>query len=179
MLPVGRISGHRGKQGELTVRVRGEAAAWVGLSRIRVDLDGTERTFVVESSRAYRDRLVLKLEGLDDGNAAARLRGGLVLVARGDAPAPQEGEYYLAELVGLVVVDADGQRLGRVEEVITTGGTEVLCVRGSADPAVPEGGQGPELLVPLAREFVRSVDLDAGRIEVEVPAELRELNRRG
>jgi 16S rRNA processing protein RimM len=123
----------------------------------------------VEAARAYRDRLVLKLEGVDDPSAAEALRGRWLL-APPDAVAelPEDG-YYVADLVGLDVLDGDGARVGSVIDVVATSGTDVLVV---------EDADGHEVLVPMAGEIVTAVRLDERRIEVRLPDGLRELNRR-
>lgn len=119
---------------------------------------------------------MLKLKGIEDANDAARLRGHHVEVARGDAPELPEGVHYVAELVGMLVVDESGQELGRVTGVVETGGTDVLRVREGARAPV-EQEESEEYLIPLAREYVRSIDAAGRRIEVNMPRELRELNR--
>lgn len=175
-IPVGRIAGHRGRQGEVTVRGCRQAEAWLAVRRVFVAQGPEGRFYDVEHSRAYRDRLVLKLKGIENGNDAARLRGHHVEVAREDAPELPEGVHYVAELVGMLVVDESGQELGRVAGVVETGGTDLLRVqegaRGSGEEEEPE-----EYLIPLAREYVRSIDAAGRRIEVNMPRELRELNR--
>jgi len=66
-LVLGRVSGFRGNHGEITVKVvSGEAARWLHLNRVVIHgsgpgVEGSPRK--VESVRAYRDRLVLKLSG--------------------------------------------------------------------------------------------------------------------
>ena len=72
LLPLGRVSGHRGRTGELTVRIfRGEADHWSEVRRVWVDTGkGESSMFEVEQARAYRDRLVLKLAGVEDPTAA-------------------------------------------------------------------------------------------------------------
>lgn len=173
MLPVGRVAGHRGREGELTVRDCGESAdQWLSVGRVWIGREREGRFFEVERSRGYRDRLVLKLQGIDDGNAAAQLRGSRVFVARTDAPALPEGVHYVADLVGMQVVDESGRDLGRVEKLLATGGTDVLQIR-------PLGAdESEEVLIPLAREFVREIVEAERRIEVRLPTGLRELNRR-
>jgi 16S rRNA processing protein RimM len=172
LLPVGRVAGHRGRSGELTVReFGGNAARWVALRTVWISRrDGTTAEPVpVETARAYRDRLVLKLSGVEDADQAARLRGATVHAAVDDAPALPEGEHYRALLVGLAVRDETGQTLGTVRDMLGAGGSEVLVV-------LPDGG-GDELMIPMAREIVRRIDEREGWIEVRLPPGLRELNR--
>jgi 16S rRNA processing protein RimM len=175
-IPVGRIAGHRGGRGEVTVRGCGQAEAWLAVRRVWIAGGPEGRFYDVEHCRAYRDRLVLKLKGIDDANGAARLRGHDVEVARRDAPELPEGVHYVAELVDMLVLDESGEELGRVAGIIETGGTDVLRVRQGVQVSGQEE-EAAEYLIPLAREYVRSIDAALRRIEVSMPRELRELNR--
>lgn len=154
----------------MTVKVGGEAEPWSGTSRFRIDRgDGTTRFYDAEHVRAYRDRLVLKLRGIDDGNAAEALRGAGVSVALEDAPLLPQGVHYGGALVGLEVIDESDRRLGEVIQVVATRGTELLEVR--------RAGETETLLIPMAREIVIGIDEERGRIRVRLPEGLEELNR--
>jgi 16S rRNA processing protein RimM len=169
-LRLGRVAGHRGPSGELTVRLAVAAAPWAGLRRFEIAIgDRAPESFEAERVRAYKDRLVLKLRGIDDATAAERLRGAVVSAAIADAPPLPAGTHYAGVLAGLAVVDERGRRLGTVAAVIPTGGTDLLLVK--------RAGDAEELLIPLARSIVRKIDEAGGRIEVRLPDGLEELNR--
>lgn len=174
-LEAGRVSGRRGTEGEITVRVAdGDASFWVEVERVWLGREGqADRQFEVEASRAYRDRWVLKLGGIDDAGSAEELRGARVWVAAEDAPELGPDEYYAERLVGMDVADEDGQNLGRVEDLLVTGGVDLLVVRA------PDEGDAEPLMIPLAKEIVRSVDEETGSIVVRLPTGLLELNREG
>ena len=177
-MPLGRVAGHRGRSGELTVRTYDEQASeWQALSEVWIHLqDAAPRSYAVQHCRGYRDRLVLKLEGIDDPGAAEALRSGEVMARREQAPALPPGQYWVARLVGLEVIDETHGTLGRVEGVLPTGGTDVLII-AAGDRGSQSGGVD-ELLVPLAPEIVREVDEENGTIRVRLPDGLLELNRR-
>jgi 16S rRNA processing protein RimM len=157
------VAGHRGAAGEITVRVAsGEASRWTHLSAV---LLGGE-TFEVERARAYGDRLVLKLFGVDDAGSAASLRGREVAAPAREVPILPEGRYWVSRLLGARVADETRGDLGTVEDVVETGGTDLLLVRETS---------GRERLVPLAREIVVGIDEAAGRIRVRLPEGLDEL----
>ena len=169
-LAIGRVAGHRGASGEITVRVHsGHAGRWTHVEN--VTLRSTEedpgRGFRVERSRAYRDRLVLKLADVDTADRASGLRGLAVWVGEDEVPRLPAGVHYQARLIDLEVFDERAGRLGRVADVLEAGGADLLVVR-----------EGPEteILVPLSREIVREVDESRGRIEVRLPEGLAGLN---
>jgi 16S rRNA processing protein RimM len=173
MLPLGKVVGHRGLGGELTVRLfKGDAEHWTGLARIWIgETDGAAGSvYEIEGSRAYRDRLVLKLKGIDDANRAAGLRGQRARAFGSDAPQLPQDVYYSARLVGMSVLDEEGERIGTVSDVLPTGGTDILVVER-------QGEQGEEVMIPLARDIVLEVDEDEGRMKVRLPEGLLDLNR--
>jgi 16S rRNA processing protein RimM len=122
----------------------------------RLWLAGVERT--VERGHLQRGFPHVKLSGIDTVAAAAAARGLLLEVPEAELRPLAEGEYYHHQLMGLAVVATDGIALGRVGEVLQPGGNAVLVVRG------PRG----EVLLPFTDDVVRRVDLDTGRIEVEL-----------
>jgi 16S rRNA processing protein RimM len=161
----GRITGFRGSRGELTVRVAsGNAERWVGLTRVLVEPGDDE--YEVEGSRAYRDRLVLKLRGVEDAAAADALRGRDVAAPPEQVPSLAEGVYYQQQLLGLAVLDELGATLGVIEDVVDTGGAALLEVRRES---------GRKILVPMAGDIVLDVDLAGRRVRVRLPDGLVDL----
>jgi len=124
----------------------------------------------VESARAYRDRLVLKLEGVDDAGIAATLRGREVIARGEDVPRLPRGVYWVERLMGAQVMDATLGDIGRVKDVVETGGVDLLLVEDSG---------GVETLVPLVAEFVTAIDEASGTIRLTLPEGLRGMNAPG
>jgi 16S rRNA processing protein RimM len=102
-------------------------------------------------------RPILRLDGVSDRRAAEALRGAALLVDRADAPALGDEEWYAEDLEGCAVVDG-ARSLGRVRRLVALPSCEALEV---------ERLGAPDLLVPLVRDAVRSVDAGRRRIEVD------------
>ncbi|HKQ59957.1 MAG TPA: ribosome maturation factor RimM [Candidatus Polarisedimenticolaceae bacterium] len=170
-LLLGRVRSHRGARGELTVHVHGggEAARWTQLGEVWIgEGEGAEgRRYVVEAARGYRDRLVLKLQGVDDASAAAGLRGRWVRVPEEQLPRLPQGTYFAARLRGFAVVDTGDRRLGIVRDIVGTGGTDLLVVEREATP-------GRELMIPMVDSIVLEIAEAEGRIRVRLPEGLEE-----
>lgn len=169
-LPVGRVQGHRGNRGEITVRVTaGDADHWCDVAFVLLTQANETRRYAVEESRAYRDRLVLKLVGVQDANCAAALRGAQVTVERELAPTLAEDRHYRIDLIGMQVVDVASGPIGIVEDVQPGTAHDLLIVRTPGDS---------EVLVPFVNGIVNSVDEGSRIVEVEMPDGLLELNER-
>jgi 16S rRNA processing protein RimM len=102
---------------------------------------------------------ILRLQGVEDRAAVEQLRGEELSVAKSDAPALGEGEWWAHELEGCEVLDEHGRSLGTVARLLGMPSCEVLEVHGA------DGGE--PLLVPLVRDAIREVDVPGRRVEVD------------
>jgi 16S rRNA processing protein RimM len=162
MITIGRVVKPQGRRGEvLTEPLTDRPDRFPSLRRAYVaGPSGEAREVRVSSCWPHKGRFVLKLEGVDSIDAAETLRGLDVRIAPEELQPLPDGSYYHHELVGLHAEDASGRALGRVAGVWETGaGAPVLILRG------PSG----EELVPLASDFVKTVDTAHGRIVVILP----------
>ena len=112
--------------------------------------------------KVHGDVLVAELEALHDRNASEAVRGMLVGVPRTAMPAVGKDEYYWADLIGMQVVNAHDQVLGRVLGLIDTSANDVLRV-GDKD--------GAERLLPFVASVVLDVDMNERRIRVDWEAD--------
>ena len=107
---------------------------------------------------------MLKFAGIDSVEAAEQLRNAEICVAEADAVELEADEYFDWELAGCRVVTLAGKELGTVAEVMRTGGTEILVIRGGER----------EFLVPFAEAICPEVDIENKRIVVDPPEGLLE-----
>lgn len=167
-LPVGRVHGHRGRDGEITIRTAGEAQRWLDSESVLIDRGRGEESFEIESQRAYRDRWVVKLKGIEDANEAAGLRGGKVEVPRIEAPTLGEHEHWHVDLIGMAVRLPTGETVGRVSGVQPSPGSDLLVVESVSGDA--------EWLIPMHREIVVEVNEEDRFLSIDPPDGLLELN---
>src|ERR1700722_8570948 len=172
-LVVGRVVKAHGIGGELVVEIRtddpAERFAPGNTLRARRFRDGgvQERDYVVDSAREHSGRLLVRLAGVADRDAADALRGYLFIVDSDDLPPIDEADtYYDHQLEGLRVRTIDGREIGVVAEVLHTAGGELLAVNREQDS---------ELLVPFVAAIVTSVSLEDGVVEIDPPEGLLEL----
>jgi 16S rRNA processing protein RimM len=171
-LVVGRVAKAHGITGELVVDVRtddpDERFAPGNRLHLKPSRGGGGRDVIIESVRPHGGRLLVRLDGVADRNAADALRGNLFVVDSGDLPEIDDpDEFYDHQLEGLDVRTADGRAIGTVTEVLHTAGGELLAVRS------PEGA---EILVPFVGAIVTSVSLADGVVEIDPPDGLLDLD---
>ena len=98
---------------------------------------------------------------IDDRNAADALRGARIFVSRESFPTAQKDEYYWVDLIGLDVVNREGQNLGQVRELLSTGPQTVLVI----DEVLPE--QTVQRMIPFVSAYIDDVKLPERRILVD------------
>ena len=112
----------------------------------------------VRAARAHKGNVLARLEGVDDVNAAMRLKGKVVSIDRTGVELP-DGRHFIADLIGLTVLNDDtGEELGAVADVLTPPAHEVYVVRG----------KGKEYLIPAVDAFLRGTNVEEGWVRVHL-----------
>jgi 16S rRNA processing protein RimM len=150
---MGRLAGSYGVRG--WVKVAPDPGTQEGLAAATEWWIGAE-AYQVDAARIHGATVVGKLAGIDTREQAQRLKGTAVAVRREALPEPEEGKYYLADLIGLEVVNEQGERLGVVSRTYSNSAHDVIEVAGSRTR-----------LIPWVGAVVKQVDLQEGRVEVE------------
>ena len=154
-LRLGVLTAPWGTRGEVKVRLDVEPAYLERIARVYLGPEhrAIEVLGVFRRGRAY----TLQLRGIETMTAAETLRDVDVVIPRAEVPPLAEGEFFVAEVVGLRAVTTTGRALGSVVEVLSTGANDVYVVRGDAG----------EVLIPAIRDVVTSIDPAAGLLQVE------------
>jgi 16S rRNA processing protein RimM len=165
IIVLGKVVDAYGLRGEVRVHpFADDPESWRAMPRWWLGRDGDAlemwRCLRLIRCRGQSGSLIVALDGVDNRDAAESLRGMLVGAQREELPAPEDGEYYWDDLVGLDVVNMQGQALGRVAGLIGTGANDVLRV-------VAEGEEGRERLLPFVDAVIREVDVPGRRIRVD------------
>lgn len=114
----------------------------------------------IAEGHPHSDRIVARLEGIEDRDRAAALTGAVIEVDRAELPPTGEREYYQADLIGLPVRNLEGVELGKVDYFVESPTGPMMIVKGER-----------EYWIPAVPQHLRKVDLAAGSIEVDWPAE--------
>ncbi len=112
----------------------------------------------LKAVRPQNDRLIMAFQEFGDRTAVEGLRKRELYIRREDAAAPEEGEYFVSDLVGMEVYE-EGVLIGELVDVMETGANDVYVIR-----RVDES----ELLLPAIRQCVEHIDVEANRMDVRV-----------
>jgi 16S rRNA processing protein RimM len=127
----------------------------------------TVREIQVETTRSHGERALMKFAGIDTPEQVQALQNWTIEIPVEDARSLEKDEYFLHDLVGLTLVDAESKDRGVVTEVLEGGGGLLLQVKRP---------DGKEFHLPFVAELCTEIDLDAKRIVVNLPDGLDELS---
>ena len=154
---MGRVAGSYGVRGWVKVAPEaGVAQGLAGAGEWWIGADAFAHAFKVSAARIHGATVVAKLAGIETREQALRFKGSTVAVRREALPQPEEGKYYLADLIGLEVVNGEGASLGVVKQTYSNGAHDVIEVSGERTR-----------LIPWVAAVVKEVDLSERRIHVD------------
>lgn len=120
----------------------------------------------ITQSKSHGDAVVAGAQEIGDRTTAESLKGARIFIARSSFPTAAEGEYYWVDLIGMAVVNRQGDMLGQVTDLIETGAHSVLRVL-RPDVAAAASPAEAERLIPFVAAYVDDVDLARRRITVD------------
>jgi 16S rRNA processing protein RimM len=160
---VARIGAAHGVRGEVKLWSFTEEPAAVANYGPLETQDGT-RCFEIETMRAAKDHFVVRIAGVNDRDAAEKLRNIELYIPRARLPKIEEVDtFYHADLVGLDAVTPDGARVGTVHALHNFGAGDII--------EIAPAGRGDPLMLPFNETTVPKIDVAARQIVVVPPAE--------
>ena len=120
----------------------------------------------IKEAKDHSDSVVATSLDIVDRNAAEALRGARVFVPRSSFPTAGQDEYYWVDLIGLDVFNREGESMGQVKELLSTGPQTVLVLTYT-DAEAKEA----ERMIPFVAAFIEAVDLPGRRITVDWQAD--------
>ena len=153
-LEAGKIVNTHGIRGEVKIQPWTDTPAFLaGFGVLYIDGEPVK----VQSARVHKNSVIVALEGVADIDGAIRLKNKTVFIDRADAQL-EEGCHFIADLLGLRVIDTDtGDELGVVADVLTLPSNDVYVITGAR-----------EILIPGVPEFILETRPEAGYIKVRL-----------
>ncbi len=149
-LEAGTVTSTHGVRGEVRIQPWTNSPEFlVGFKTLYID----NKPMKVLSSSVHKSGVITLFEGIDHIDGAIRLKNKTVFIDRHDA-CLDNGEHFIADLIGLEAFDeGTGESLGRITEIMPMNPNNIYVITGKR-----------EILVPAVPEFVREINVDAGRI---------------
>ncbi len=159
-LQVGVIASTHGVRGEVKVfPTTDDVRRFKKLKEVMTDTGNGVETLEIEGVKFFKQFAILKFRGIDNIDDVMRYKGNALFVSRENAVKLKKDEYFIADLIGLQVVDEEEQEIGVLKDVMETGANDVYVI---------DHVSGKELLLPAIKECVLCVDLEAGFVRVHV-----------
>lgn len=129
------------------------------IKNVYVKIKKEEKTFEVEEVKFQKSQVLVKFKGIETIEQAELLRNGCVEIDRKDAIPLKEGQYFIADLIGLEVYSDEGALLGKLDDIFNTGSNDIYVVKDEL---------GKQLLLPAIKDVIKKVDLTNQKIIVHL-----------
>ncbi len=160
LFQVGAVTNTHGLRGEVKVfPTTDDPARYKELKEVIADTGRQRFVLEIAGVRFFKQMVIVKFKGIDDINDVLKYKGAKLYVTRENAVKLEEGEYFLADLVGLRAETEEGKALGSIRDVLQTGANDVYVIQNE---------DGKDLLVPAIKDCVKEIDLEGGRIVVHL-----------
>ncbi len=164
---IGIIVNTHGIRGEVKIKpTTDEPKRFELLKSVMVDLNNTIKSYTLKHIKYHKQLIIAQFNELTTMNDAEGLKGGIIKIPRSSALPLEDNEFYVSDLIGLKVKTVEQEVLGKISDVIFTGGNDVYVVKS-------EGKK--DLLIPAIKECVKTIDLTQKIMLVEVMKGLLDL----
>lgn len=170
LLQVGAILDTHGLRGEVKVfPTTDDPSRYDDLKEVELlTKEGNYIHLEVEKVRYFKNLVIVKFKNYDNINQIEQYKKCNLYVTRENAVELEEDEYFVADLIGLTAKTDEGEELGTLTDVLTTGANDVYVIKGA---------DGEELLVPAIHDCVQEVNVEGGYVILHLLPGLRDLNK--
>ena len=159
-LQVGVITSTHGVKGEVKVfPTTDDPNRFKRLKEVILDTGKEELTLEIEGVKFFKQFVILKFKGFDNINDIEKYRQKSLFVTRKNAVRLKRDEYFVADLIGMKIVDEQNEPLGVLKDVMETGANDVYVIAME---------DGRELLLPAIKQCILHVDLENNVMQVHV-----------
>ena len=160
LLQVWVITQTHGVRGEVKVfPTTDDAARFKKLKHVMLDTGKETLPLEIESVKFFKQFVILKFKGFDNINDIERYKRCPLLIERENAVPLEEGEYFIADMIGMKVITDEGENFGILKDVMETGANDVYVIEH------PSEG---EVLVPAIKECILDVDIENRQMKIHV-----------
>lgn len=125
------------------------------LTTIYIKTKNNTKKYEIEEVKYQKNMVLLKLKGIETVEQAETLRNSYIEIERTDAIPLEEGEYFIADLLGAVVYSDEGELLGKLDDIYNTGSSDIYVVKNEL---------GKTILLPYIDEVIKEIDVENKKI---------------
>ncbi len=129
------------------------------LKKVHIKSKKEEKELQIEEVKYQKNMVLVKFKGIETVENAEKLRNSFVEIDRADAIPLEEGQYFIADLLGLDVFLDTGEKLGVLEDIYNTGSSDIYVVKNEL---------GKQFLLPYIDEVIKQINLEEGKIIVHI-----------
>ena len=156
---VGVITSTHGIKGEVKVfPTTDDPMRFKELETIILDTEKEKLVMEIEQVKFFKQFVILKFKGYDNIDDIEKFRQNSLYVTREQAVPLKEDEFFIADLIGLIVEDEDGNVLGTLKDVLKTGANDVYIVENKDE----------EILLPAIKQCILKTDLKEKKMTVHI-----------
>lgn len=159
-LEIGQIINTFGIKGEVKVfPLTDDIKRFDDLETVYVKTKKESQLYNIESIKYHKNFVLIKFKEINTVEQAEILRNSYLEVDREQAIPLNEGEYFIADLIGLEVYSDEGKLIGKVDDIYNTGANDIYVVKDDL---------GKQTLLPGIKDVIKNVDLEKGQIIVHL-----------
>ena len=129
------------------------------LKKVHIKSKNNDEELQIEEVKYQKNMVLVKFKGIETVENAEKLRNSFVEIDRADAIPLEEGQYFIADLLGLDVFLDTGEKLGVLEDIYNTGSSDIYVVKNEL---------GKQFLLPYIDEVIKQINLEEGKIIVHI-----------
>jgi 16S rRNA processing protein RimM len=157
-ITIGQVSRVRGVKGEVVViPLTHDPGRFLKIQNVLISIEKNTQEFRVEKARELHDKVLLKLKQVENPEEAKKLVGGFVEIEREELVELPEGSYFIFDIIGLDVITTEGEKIGKVKEVISLPANDIYVVEGD----------NKRYDIPAIKDVVRKIDVKNKQMIIE------------
>lgn len=129
------------------------------LKKVHIKSKKNDEELQIEEIKYQKNMVLVKFKGIETVENAEKLRSSFVEIDRADAIPLEEGQYFIADLLGLDVFLDTGEKLGVLEDIYNAGSSDIYVVKNEL---------GKQFLLPYIDEVIKQINLEEGKIIVHI-----------
>ena len=129
------------------------------LKKIIVEKNKIANEMEIEEVKYHKNMILLKLKGIENMTFAEKLKGSYIKIHRSEARALEEGEYFIADIIGSEVYTDEGKCLGIVDDIYNSGAQDIYVVKDEL---------GKQVLLPSIKDVILNIDIENQKVIVHL-----------